>query len=531
MMNRRGFLKRAVPATTLPFLMNGFALKAFGRSPILDALTGAAFQTNRVLVLIQLNGGNDGLNTVIPIDRYAELSAARPNILIPEASILPLTSSTGLHPAMTGLQSLYLNGRLAIVQSVGYPNPNFSHFRATDIWLTATDANVVANSGWMGRYLDEEFPGYPDGYPSIDVPDPLALQIGSLVSPGLQGPAVSMGLAVTNPNATYTFPGGADTAPDTPAGHELTFIREVAQQTQQYSGVIKNAAALGKNLSTLYPASGQNSLADQLKIVALLLSGGLQTRIFVVNLGGFDTHSTQTTAADTTLGTHATLLGRLSAAIMAFEDDLLQLGVADRVIGITFSEFGRRIKSNASGGTDHGTAAPLFLFGSNVNPLVIGSSPVLPASATVGDNIPLQFDFRSVYASILRDWFGASQSELDVAITGTITNPLPASVIASGAIASTGDRGQRPKEFALEQNYPNPFNPSTVIRYELPRSSNVTIGVYNEAGQRVATLVDDVQSAGVHEATFDGHGLASGAYFYRLQAGEYQATRKMLLIR
>jgi uncharacterized protein (DUF1501 family) len=529
-MNRRGFLRRAVPATTLPFLMNGFRLQAYGRSPVLDALTGAAFRTDRVLVLIQLNGGNDGLNTVIPLDRYAELTAARSNILIPSASVLPLTDLTGLHPAMTGLQSLYINGQLCVIQSVGYPNPNFSHFRATDIWLTATDANVVASSGWLGRYLNEEFPGYPDGYPSVDVPDPLALQIGSVVSSGLQGPSASMGLAVTNPNATYTFPGGSDTAPDTAAGHELTFIREVAQQTQQYSGVIKDAASKGKNLSTLYPSAGQNALADQLKITALLLSGGLQTRIFVVNLGGFDTHSTQTVSSDTTIGTHATLLGKLSTAIAAFQDDLSLLGLADRVIGMTFSEFGRRIKSNSSGGTDHGTAAPLFVFGSQVNPSVTGSSPVLPSSATVNDNVPLQFDFRSVYASILRDWFGASQTEIDLAITGTITNPLAGSVVASGAIASASDKNPQPQVFALEQNYPNPFNPSTVIQYDLPRETSVLLEVFNSAGQRVATLIDETQSSGIHQVTFDAHGLASGAYFYHLQAGGFRSTRKMLLI-
>ena len=530
-MNRRDFLTRAIPATTLPFLMQGFAVQAYGRSPLLEALTSAAFQTDRVLVLVQLNGGNDGLNMVIPLDRYAELTSARSNILISQARVLPLTATTGLHPAMTGLQSLYLNGQLAVLQSVGYPNPNFSHFRATDIWLTATDAKVVANTGWLGHYLEDEFPGYPVGYPNAGMPDPLALQIGSVVSPGLQGTTVSMGLAVTNPNSTYTYPGADDTAPNTPAGHELTFIRQVAQQTQQYSVVIRSASTAGTNLSTLYPAAGQNSLADQLKIVARLIAGGLQTRIYVVNLGGFDTHSNQATASDTSLGTHATLLGRLSTAILAFQDDIARLGLANRVIGLTFSEFGRRIKSNSSGGTDHGTAAPMFLFGTNVNASVMGASPVLPAAPTVNDNIPLQFDFRSVYTSVLKDWFGASQAEIAAAITGTITNPLTASVISPGAIAGADGGSQVPKDFGLEQNYPNPFNPATTIRYDLPRGATVLLEVFNAAGQRVAVLVDDSMPAGVHQVSFDARSLASGAYFYRLQAGDFQETRKMILVR
>jgi uncharacterized protein (DUF1501 family) len=530
-MNRREFITRAVPATTLPFLLNGFALQAYGRSPIIEALTSAAFSTNRILVLVQLAGGNDGLNTVIPLDRYSSLSSARSNILIPSGKVLALTASTGLHPAMTGLQTLYNNGQLLVVQSVSYPNPNFSHFRATDIWLTATDANIVGNTGWMGRYLDQDFPGYPGAYPTPSVPDPLALQIGSVVTPGLQGPTVSMGLAVTNPNASYFLPGGSDTPPATPAGHELTFIREVAQQTQAYSTSIKTAASKGMNLSTLYPAAGQNSLSDQLKIVAQLIAGGLQTRIYVVNIGGFDTHSGQVTAADTTLGAHATLLGKLSVGITAFEDDLRLLGAQDRVLGMTFSEFGRRIVSNASGGTDHGTAEPVIMFGSKVNAGIMGPSPVLPATPTVNDNIPLQFDFRSVYSSVLKDWFGASPSELQVAITGTITNPLSSSVVSSGAIAGIGSGGNLPTKYALEQNYPNPFNPSTVIRYELPRASDVTIDVYNSAGEKIATLVDSSQSAGDHEVNFNGGTLASGVYFYRLRAGGYQETKKMILVK
>jgi uncharacterized protein (DUF1501 family) len=464
---------------------------------------------------------------VIPLDRYAELTAARSNILIAQNTVLGLTTATGLHPSMTGLRDMYTNGQLTVVQSVGYPNSNFSHFRATDIWLTATDANIVTSTGWLGRYLEQEFVGYPTGYPNTAMPDPLALQIGSVVTSGLASSSGSMGLAVTDPNATYTYPGADDgVVPNTPAGHELSFLRHVAQQTQQYSTGIRTASTTGRNLSTLYPAAGSNSLADQLKIVARLISGGLKTRIYVVNIGGFDTHSNQT-------GTHATLLGRLSAALFAFQDDLAKLGLAQRVIGMTFSEFGRRIKSNSSLGTDHGTAAPLFVFGANVNPAVLGTSPALPSAATVNDNIPLQFDFRSVYTSILKDWFGATQTELNVAITGTINpvNRIPASVIKPGAVAGVDGGASVPKDYSLRQNYPNPFNPTTVIRYELPRGANVTLEVYNTSGQKVAVLVNAEQSPGTHEVTFNAHGLASGAYFYRLQAGEYLETRKMLLLR
>ncbi|MCU0412548.1 MAG: hypothetical protein MUF82_08480, partial [Bacteroidetes bacterium] len=313
-MKRRSFLQRAVPASVLPFLLGGFTLRAYGRSPFLEALAQAGESSDRVLVLVQLSGGNDGLNTVIPRDQYGALTIARSNILIPETSVLPLTTETGLHPRMTALQSLYLDGKVCVVQGVSYPNPNFSHFRATDIWLTGADYNQDLASGIWGRYLDTQYPNFPEGYPNVNMPDPLAITIGSVVSPGLQGPGALLGMAISNPSTEYLLPGGSDIAPNTPAGHELTFIRQVAEQTQVYSAAVRGANSRATNQAT-YPTS--NTLADQLKIVARLIAGGLKTRVYVVTLGGFDTHSTQVDATDHTIGTHATLMGRISDAVGA----------------------------------------------------------------------------------------------------------------------------------------------------------------------------------------------------------------------
>ncbi len=530
-MNRRDFLRRSIPAATLPFLLGGYRIHAYGRTPLLEALLSAS-PTDRVLVLVQLNGGNDGLNTVIPLDQYGQLAAARQNILIDQPRVLKLTDATGLHPAMTGMQSLFQNGQLTVVQGVSYPNPNFSHFRATDIWLTAADYDQVLTSGWLGRYLDREFPGYPDGYPSAAMPDPLGVQIGSIVSPGFDGPTNSMGLAITDPTATYILPGGSDVSPSTPAGHELTFIREVAQQAQAYSGVVKAAAAKASNKSTLYPTKGQNSLADQLRIVAQLIAGGLKTRIYVVNLGGFDTHSAQVDKTDNTTGIQATLLGRLSLAVQAFLDDLRLQGLQDRVIGMTFSEFGRRIKSNASQGTDHGTAAPVFVFGAKVNGGLVGANPVLPASAGVNDNLAMQYDFRSVYATILQDWFGASSTELNAVLLKSFEK-LP--LITPSSVLAVDEPQQTPQTFGLDQNYPNPFNPSTTISYELASPGDVRLTIYDALGREVSTLVNAPQSGGRYTVRWDASSVSSGIYFYRLEArstaGSYVETKKMTLVR
>jgi uncharacterized protein (DUF1501 family) len=300
------------------------------------------------------------------------------------------------------------------VQGVGYPKPNFSHFRATDIWLTGANSDQILPTGWAGRYLNQEYARFPEDYPNAFMPAPLAIQVGSIVSPVLQGPALTMGMAINNTNNFYDLVNGVPTrVPDTRAGEQLAYIREMSEKTDQYSGIIKRAAQKIKQQSSKYPAPGKNPLADQLKIVSRLIAGGLQTKVYIVSMGGFDTHAKQTEATDPTSGIHAKLLGKLSVAIDAFLDDLQMLQVDDRVLGMTFSEFGRRIKSNASGGTDHGAAAPVILFGKRVKPGITGMNPLLPTLATDNDNITMQVDFRSIYGSILQDWFSADALEIE----------------------------------------------------------------------------------------------------------------------
>lgn len=530
-MDRREFLRRSAPVTALPFFLGGFSVQAYGRSRLLDALATLSAASDRVLVLVQMNGGNDGLNMVIPLDQYSALSTARANVLINESLVLRMTNETGLHPIMTGLKSLYDGGRLVTVQGVSYPNPNQSHFRATDIWLTGSDSSQVLQTGWLGRFLDREYPNFPVGYPNAEMPDPLAVQIGSVVSPGLQGANLSMGVAVTNPNATYTIPGGSDTPPPGPAGDELTYIRQVAQQTQVYVDAIRAASNRVANLSTLYPAG---SLASQLRIVARLIGGGLKTRVYVVNIGGFDTHSSQVVSGQTHLGSHANLLNQLSASITAFQDDIRLLGVSDRVLGMTFSEFGRRIRSNASVGTDHGTGAPLFLFGDGVNPGIVGTNPVIPFNPPENSNIPMQFDFRNIYGTILQNWFGVSTTVLQQIIPA-YRQTLP--LIAPSAITEVRQEGRVPEGFVLNQNYPNPFNPTTTISFGLPAVSRVRVDVYNALGERMETLIDRELDSGYHQVKWTAR-VASGMYFYRMEAvavsnpgQRYVETMKMVLMK
>ena len=524
-MKRRDFIKSSLPVgAILPSLINGFALKAFGlNSSLMNSLLNPVTDTDHVLVLIQLSGGNDGINTVIPLEYFDNYVNARPNIYIPQEKVLSLTGThkIGLNPSMTGLQSLYNDGMLKIIQSVGYPQPSFSHFRATDIWMSASDSTQVVNSGWAGRYLNYEYPNFPNGYPNSTMADPLAIQIGSVTSLTLQGPAVSMGMSISNPTNFYNLINGTqDPVSNTPAGKELAFIRTISQQTQQYATVVKNAAT-SVTQQVQYPSS--NALADQLKIVARLIKGGLRTRIYMVNYGSFDTHANQTSSTDTTIGTHANLLKNVSDAIKAFQDDLKFLKIDDRVIGMTFSEFGRRIKSNASGGTDHGAAAPMFVFGKNVLSGVLGDTPAIASSVSVNDNLPYQYDFRSIYASLLSSWLCVKDEDLQQILLKNFQQlPITNGIGCNKSIPNLSGT-------KLIYNYPNPFTSTTIINF-ITNGGHTLIQILDSSGRVVTNLTDKDYTAGSYYINFDGSRLASGVYYVRLQNMALQQVQAMLKV-
>jgi uncharacterized protein (DUF1501 family) len=529
-MDRRKFLKQTLPAAgMIPGVVDGFPIRAFAaENGFIQAAMLPYVETDKVLVIVQLSGGNDGLNTVIPIDGYGNYLNARKNIAIPETGILRLdgVSKTGLHPSLKGFQQLYNEGKMNIIQAVGYPSPNFSHFRATDIWMSASDSNTVINNGWMGRYLDDQYPGFPTNYPSAQMPDPLAIQVGSITSLTCQGPAVSMGMSITDPTSFYNLVDNVeDPVPNSPMGRELSYLRQIARQTNKYTERIRQAALAVPTQGT-YPAN--NSLAAQLKIVARLIKGGLKTRVYMVSFGGFDTHATQVVGTNTATGTHANLLNNVSSAIKAFMDDAKGLGVQDRVLGMTFSEFGRRIKSNASGGTDHGSAAPLFLFGKDVMGGLTGNNPTIAANVTVGENVPYQYDFRSVYASVLQQWFCVPDNTLQQIMLKNFQS-LP--LVNNSKCASVRPGSSFTNENVLVFNYPNPFTSSTKITFKT-KGGHTLVQIMNASGHMVRVLIEkEYPDAGTHTVSFDGGYLAPGVYYVRLQNGQIQQVKGMLKVR
>ncbi|MBC7874876.1 MAG: DUF1501 domain-containing protein [Ferruginibacter sp.] len=530
-MNRRNFLRNTVPAAvTLPALLNGFSFTAFGSSPDdpLARLFRETATNDHVLVLIQLGGGNDGLNMVVPLDMYANYYNARPNVAIQQSRVLRLdgTDRSGLHPAMTEMQNMYNDGKVNIVQSVGYANQNFSHFRSTDIWMSGDSSNnrlTRVKTGWLGRYLESEYPGYPDAYPNTDMPDPLAIQISSIPTVTVQGSVFSMGLSITDPENIYTFANPFSDYPlnAAPANKELRFLRVVSEKTKIYSDIIRTAYRNANNMAT-YP---QNGLAQQLQIVARLIKGGLKTRVFTVSTGGFDTHKKQVNASDTSTGNHAKLMKDLSSAINAFQKDMELMQLEDRVVGMTFSEFGRRIKSNASLGTDHGAAAPLILFGKHVKKGILGNSPGIPADIEVVNNVPFQYDFRSVYASVLERWFCVKQPLLNTLL---LQNYQSLPLIKGGpcGLADDPDVTNNNADKLLLKMWPNPYTINATVQFSTT-GGHTMIQQINSLGQVVKVLADGEYSAGTYNVDIYNDGLPAGAYFIRLQN---QSLQKVLNI-
>jgi uncharacterized protein (DUF1501 family) len=344
----------------------------------------------------------------------------------------------------------------------------------------------------------------------------MAIQIGSTQSALLECTCQgTMGISFESPNQFYQLINGStadnDPPPDTIAGNQLKYIKEIAALSIRYAQIIKEKADSVENKAT-YP---NTRLARQLAIVAELIAGGLETPVYLTSIGGFDTHANQS-------GSHANLLTTVAQAIEAFQTDLRLLGIEDKVVLMTFSEFGRRVNQNGSGGTDHGTAAPLFVIGRNVYGGVYGNNPDLTDLDNGGD-IKYRYDFRQLYATLLTQQLGMPIERMpDVLMKDFETLPL---------ISEKAGNLSGPSVFHLEQNYPNPFNPTTTISYYLRIPQAVRIDVFSSAGDKVATLVNAYQETGSYEVQFDGSKYSSGVYFARLDTGATSKTIKMMLIK
>lgn len=397
-MNRRKFLHNMAHLAAIPSFLPGL-----GQLEMSNLLSNTV-EAGKILVIVRLNGGNDGLNTLIPLEQYGQLKTIRSGVILPENKYLPITgSSLGFHPSMAGMNTLLSEKRLAIVQSVGYSKPNFSHFRSTDIWMSGTDTDQYESSGWMARQLEKQHPLYPNTYPNAQFPHPLSIELGGESSLLFQGQNSFTSLIYSNPDQFYSLLNPfVNTYPTTIQGSRLAYLQLIGKQSQVYGSVVQSAYRSGSTPFT-FPES---DLGNQFKIIQKLISGGLQTRVYMVQLTGFDTHAKQVDTQDPTKGQHAYLLKQVNDAIVSFMKNLDAQNLGDRVVGVTLSEFGRTVHSNGSSGTDHGTVAPMFVFGNSVKGGIIGANPKIPLDYKTSDELTANYDFKQVYGSLLNQWMG-----------------------------------------------------------------------------------------------------------------------------
>lgn len=560
-MKRRNFIKKLPLLAGVPLTLSGIPIRALSNTPLTRL---ASFSTNdRVLILLQMHGGNDGLNSVIPVADYETYYSRRPNIAIPEKKYIALDSTlaedsqVGLHPGMSAMKEMYDQGRIKIVQGVSYKNNNGSHFRGRDIWFMGGGSEDYYSSGWVGRMLEEEFPNYPDDYPNEDMQDPLALEMGSDVSLIFhQSNGFPSSISIANPAAFANLVDGLDGLEDTALdprgyptpgvensfyGQELKWILDLEQKTDDYAArlyeLYQAASAPTVEYPTVYPYNApdgvkENKLSAQLDIIARLLSQGCKTKVFLVKIGGFDTHAEQVEDYDPTMGVHAALMYHISSAMNAFHADLRSRGIEDMVMTITTSEFGRRITSNGSYGTDHGTGGPTFIFGKGVQPGVLGTTPDLSSE---NSNIGMQYDYREVYANVLKDWMGVSDDNLNLIFPGLMTGDntddlifeeLP---IANSVITGTQDFVE--SRYGFEAIYPNPTAGSATFHFRTNITSMVTIEVFDNAGRKLHVPVQQEFTAGEYKIARDLSNLPVGNYICQLTVGVYKESKKLSILR
>lgn len=438
-MKRRDFFKHTAPLMTAPVLLNSTVAQAFNSFDLFTSLSCDTVR-ERFLVVVRLGGGNDGLNMIIRPEYDSLYAAERPVVHIPQAQLLSSSESSfngiKFHPNMGKIKELADKSCLNVIQSAGYQDMNRSHFKATDLWLTGGDGRnneyipdrgeytSDISEGWMGLYLEHIFEGY-NGTPNAFMPDPLGIHLkGQSLSFGFHThephlAAVNLGSMQDGFYALLSEQGISSVGfgQESFCGNAADYISLVNLETQRYGGRIREVFARGQNSTVDY---GSHDLAAQLKTVARLVNGGSKTKIFMTELDGFDTHVAQP-------GRHADLMTHLSESVHAFMDDLDKMGVLDRCLVVTFSEFGRKFIDNGSG-TDHGTLAPMLVFGhpDKINSGITGPNIDVtnidvygaPQIVTGDSSNPSNYvDYRNVFTSILNQWLGAEPDALDTAFS------------------------------------------------------------------------------------------------------------------
>ncbi len=546
--SRRSFLQALGIAGSGTMLLGANVLSASAPSPLTSAI--AAAETDNILVLIRLSGGNDGLSTVIPINQYDSYVNARPNIYIPESKILKLTDEFGVPSYMDSLEPMWGEGQFKAVHGVGYQNQSLSHFTGSDIFAN-TDLETTGFSGtktgWMGRHFENLYPNYLSDLPGSRPEGPAAIQIGSYGNLVFEGEETNYAFVTNNVDqlqqiAETGVQYSVDEAlfDDCMYGDQLRYLRGVSNVTNEYAGTIHEAYLRGDALQcTDYE---DNSFARQLELLAKLIKGNLGTKVYMISMGGFDTHGNQPLA-------HQRLMSNLSKAVSAFYEDLACTQQDEKVLSMTFSEFGRRIFENGSNGTDHGKAAPTLFFGNGLNgSAFVGEHPTLDNPDGRG-NLEYTMDFRDLYATVLAEWLCVDIPLVEQHLLGHPYAPVNLGFNCSGTefpdivysdgeptpATPPGEESENIPDEILNQIVHKPYYPTSnapYIHIEMPVTANVEIKLFNILGQYVGVMHQGNMDQGNTEInireTMSQH-LATGKYIYQINVQGKKMAKSIMV--
>ncbi len=534
-MKRRDFVKTGamIGAGTIlaPHILKGNKLyKSIDNDKLLNS------EDDSIIVILELFGGNDGLNTVIPFDQEDEYFKLRPTLGLSKDKATQFGSSDlwfnnalikDIHK--DGFINLMDNGQLAVVQGIGYNYPNLSHFQSRDIWhsgITPKNEDDFPKllEGWLGRYFASKLDNFP-----LEIPEhPLAIQVDGTVSMLLNSNKGFMGIAVNDPDKFFENGGELSSAlpkfqnPQSKYEDEFNYVHVIAQQSEDYAKAVKEAWDIGKSKIKVDYTS---DLSQKFKIISALIAGGLKTKVYYVRLSNFDSHAKQ--ADGDGYGQHWTLLQQVASSISEFLDDAKQIGYAERVVGMTMSEFGRRPFENGSSGTDHGGGSMQFVFAGSDKYINGGyykeqGAPSLTDFDDYG-NILKNYDFRRVYVDFLETWFKASKEET-TAVFGeqmtslNILNPRATSVSDSLVISNN-------LPFTI---LPNPTDRDAHVQFELKSADNVQIDLYSILGNKITTLYSAFTSAGFYSIPLNAN-LSNGSYMVNIRTKNRSYTQRLIV--
>lgn len=523
--NRRSFLQ-TLGLTGLSSMVLANSKIAFATNTQLSSAIDEADNEN-ILIIIKLFGGNDGLNMIVPVNQYDEYANNRPTIKIPENSLISLSDEYGMPDFMQSLEPMWEEGLMKVVHSVGYENQSKSHFKGSDLWASAEIEANTQETGWLGRYYDNTLEDYIFNPPE----SPVAIEIGSTRNITFDGEENKYSYSVANISSLQNIAEtgrvyAADNIQDCEYGDNVSFLRNTYNSSYIYAGKIHDAYQASTDYTGGvggYPESTPNfgKLGESLNLIARLIKGNLGTKIYMVTLSGFDTHSAQS-------NTHQGLLTNISECVSYFHEDLTNAGWGDKILTMAQSEFGRRVAENGSKGTDHGAAGPVMLFGKSLN----GSGFVGEHSDLndlLRNNLRHHTDFRQIYASILKNWMCVDATIVDTLVLGNEFETLDLGFECNIDLNIDGPDIANPKLFKIFATY---TANDSIIHINSNITQHVTVTLYDLKGQQVKVLDNSVFFEGEKRISLNDKapGLASGIYLYRVYSNSRVATNKILVM-